>query len=202
MPATVATLKPLVASQPDMVADVASLAGVGRIDRHQFNTVFQALVAQKHPQLEECPTVRTSPLRLVSGLLVGTFSNACQVLNRNNCVVLKCRQDNKFADVVVQPSLITPLTSRQPLQNLSRSSASRPCALRCFCLERCSYLSEFVSHVLNRLTVPFVALAGYCNITPPKVNTDYLFRLNRFWCFVFELNVDIDTSESIWKGAR
>ena len=125
MPATVATLKSLIASGADMVADVASLAGVGRVNCHQQGAVIQALVVQKHPQLEERPTIRAAAFGFVSGLLIGAFPDTRQILNCNNGIVLKGRQNNYFADVMVQPLLKAPLTSRQPLQNLSRPTTSR-----------------------------------------------------------------------------
>ena len=106
----------------------ARLASVRRINRNQFNTIFQAFVAQKHSELKKCPTVTTPAFGLVSRQLVSSFPNPAQVFNRNYGIVLKCRQDNQFTDVMVQPCLISFFSARQPLQNLPCPTASRPCA--------------------------------------------------------------------------
>jgi len=96
----------------------ARLTGIRGINRNQFNTVLQAFVAEKHPELEECPTIATSALYFAAKLLIRSLSDARQIFNSNDGIVLKCRQNNQFTDVMVQPCLIAPLSARQPLQNL------------------------------------------------------------------------------------
>lgn len=98
----------------------ARLRSVCRINCNQFNAGSKAFVVQEHSQLEECPTVATPALGFVSRLSIGAFSDACKVFNSNGGIVLKCRQNNQFTDVMVQPLLVSFLTPRQPLQNLFR----------------------------------------------------------------------------------
>ena len=173
-----------------MVALMASLRSVGGRNCHDFNTILDAFVFQEITQLIERPTVRPSPLCLGSSLLVGAFSNARQILNRNNRGIRFGIQDNVFADVVVQPSLIAPLLPRQPLQQFPASSPRTACAFRGFALDRLSCLGVFVSNLVNGFAVPFIPLASNC-VPTPKVNANYLVRFNRFWRFVFELDVDV-----------
>src|ERR671933_245306 len=95
----------------DVQAIVASLAGVGWVNCYHFNAILHRFVAQKHSQLEECPTIRAPAFRLVSRHFIGALSNGPQVFNRNDCIVLKRRQNNQFSDVVVYPSWIASLHS-------------------------------------------------------------------------------------------
>jgi hypothetical protein len=68
MPAPAPTLKPLLTPQSDQVADVASLAGVGRGDRHNFNAFLNPFVFQEKPKLIERPRIR-----LTAALAAGCF---------------------------------------------------------------------------------------------------------------------------------
>lgn len=91
----------------NMQALGARLAGVCGINCNQFNTVLQAFVAEKHLELKKCPTIATSTLYLAARLLIRSFPDAHQIFNNNDGIVLKCRQDNQFTDVMVQPGLVT-----------------------------------------------------------------------------------------------
>jgi hypothetical protein len=136
MPTAVPTLKPLVTSQSDIVSDVASLACVSRVERDNFYPFLESFVFQESPKLIERPTIRASTFRFISRLLIGSVSNARQILNRNNGALRLSRFDDFFADVVVQPSLIALLSSRQPFQDISPSPARGSCAFRNFRLEQ------------------------------------------------------------------
>jgi hypothetical protein len=72
----------------DVQTFVAGLASVGRANCYQLYAKFDALVAQKQPELEKRPTVRASTLGLVSRLLVCPLSNARQIFNGNNGIAL------------------------------------------------------------------------------------------------------------------
>lgn len=76
MPTAVATLKALITSRPDMVVDVASLAGVGRWHSNQLNACLNRFVSQKQPQLVERPTIRSSTFGLGSGLPLRAFPDS------------------------------------------------------------------------------------------------------------------------------
>jgi hypothetical protein len=71
-------------------------------------------------------------------VLVGAFSNAAQVFNRNaGRKRLSCFND-ALRDVVVNPSLKASLPARQPLQQLTASPPATAGALTGLTLEGCS----------------------------------------------------------------
>ncbi len=193
MPTTslVCTLKSLLASDSQMVALMASLRRVSRWHCNNFNAVLDAFIFQEITQLVERPTVRPSSFCQRASLLVGTFSNARQVLNGNNRGRRQGILDNVFADVMVEPGLIASFFPRQPLQQSPASSARTACAFRGLALNRLSCFGVFVSNLLNGFAVPFLPLARYCNVSASKVNANHVVRFSRFWRFVFELDVDV-----------
>jgi hypothetical protein len=174
-----------------MVADVAGLRRVGRIDGNNLNPFFEPFVFKKSAKLIERPRIRASALRLVARLLIGSIANACQIFNCNSSTLRFGSFDDALADGVVQPSLIPLLPSRQPFQDISHPAARGSCAFRDFYLKRRSDLGKIVSSSLNRFPVPFVAARRYSNISASKVNADHLVRLNWIRRLVFELNMQI-----------
>lgn len=191
MPTAVSTLKPLLTPQSDMVADVAGLAGVARVHRYNFYAFLNPFVFQERPKLIERPRIRTSALGFVSRELVGSVSNARQILNRNNGALRLGGFDDSLANVVVQPSLIALLSSRQPFQDIPHPTARGSCAFRDFCLERRSDLGKLISGALNRFTVPLLSVRSHGNISTSKIHPDNVIRLYWFRRFVFQLDMDV-----------
>lgn len=87
MPTTIATLKRFVRPQANVQASVAGLTGVLRWYSNYFNSGKDALVRKKESKLVERPRIGASSFRLVSGLRVGSITDASQILNRNNCTL-------------------------------------------------------------------------------------------------------------------
>lgn len=149
MPSTLTTTKPLFTSQPNVVADVAGLTCVGRIHRYNFHAFLESFVFKERSKLIERPTIRASTFCLIAWLLVRSVSNPRQVLNCNNRALRFGGCDDSFANAVVQLSLIAPLASRQPPQDVSHSTARGSCAFRDFGLKRRSDLGKSISDQMN-----------------------------------------------------
>jgi len=172
MPTTVATLEHLATPQPNMVAGMAGLACISRRYGNNLNTRLDALVLKVLPQLIERPTVRASSFGFAARLLIGSLSDARQVLNRNDGAEFLRLRDDLTADVMVEPGLKSPLSPRQPLQDLPRPVASRSCALRGFPLKRCPHPGIAVTHLIDLLPVPSLVGRGAGNLAPTKVYSD------------------------------
>ena len=198
MIATMPTLKPLprpVVLPFDgvyMQAFSARLGRVGRVHQHRFNTVFNALVGNKPTELIERPTIRATAFCLASGLLIGAFTNTCQIFQRYRCALGFSGVDDAFADVVVQPGLIASLSARQPFQDVSRSSASRPCAFRGFLLKRCSHPGKLVSDAFDFRPRPAITFRGHSNVCTSQINADHLRWFDGIGRFVRQLNMKVE----------
>lgn len=191
MPTAMTTLKGLLTPQPNMVAAVAGLTRVGRWNRDHFHARLQSLIRQKLPQLVERPAITAAAFRLAARLLVCPFPNTRQVLNRNDGRLRFGAADNLAADSMVHPLLKASFLPRQPLQQLTASPSRTACALRGFTLNRRSDFGVMVAHLRNWLTVPFVPLTGYSDISAPKIHADDVISANRIGCIIFQLDVDV-----------
>ena len=116
-------------------AFVTHLAGVGRIAHHDLNPCSQSFVVDKQPQLVKCPTVRPPTLSFVAGLLVDALTDACQIFQRNAGLFRLGSLNKTFRAMVIQPGLKSTLTTRQPLQQFTHSTACTACALTGFVLQ-------------------------------------------------------------------
>lgn len=84
-----------------MVAIVASLAGISRIDKYKTNTVLNRFIDQELSQLKECPTIAQSPLFFAAGKTVISFSNSGQVFQSNGLVTQFSSSYQSVADGVI-----------------------------------------------------------------------------------------------------
>ncbi len=193
MPITVfvGTTKPLSRPQANVQALMAGLACVSRGDSHYFNARLNTLVLKELSKLIECPRVGTPTLCFIARLLIGSISDASQVFNSYQATRPQGIPNDCSTDCVVQPRLISSLTSRQPFQDISNSSPSRSCAFRDFCLERSSDFGKLISGFGYSSSIPFIAVTGYGNVAPPKINTNDVFGLNGIWGIILNLNVDV-----------
>lgn len=181
---TVTTLKPfsiaitLPFNGMDMSASVTGLRRVSRWDENHSNTRDRSFVGYKDSQLIERPIVCSTPLSLVSRLLVQTLSDVGQVF-KSQCRILRFSVLYKlFADVVIQPFLEPPLSPRKP----SRQSATRPSA---FGLNVSSDLAVSVTNGLNLFATPTLFSAGRGNVTPSQIDSDH------FWSKLMDFNFDL-----------
>ena len=153
MPTAVAALKCLVRPQTNVQTLFAGLTGILRRYGNHLNPCFDSLVLQEESKLVKCPRIGASTLRLVSGLSVGSFTDASQVLNRNKGILRLGLVDDSSADIVVEPRLKFLFFPRQPFQQLATSTPTASCAFRGFFLNRGSGLGKFVSNFLNGFSV-------------------------------------------------
>jgi len=193
MPTTafIGTTKPLSRPQSNMQALMARLACVPRGDSYHFDSRSNTFVFKKLSKLIECPRVGAPTFCFIAGLLIGSISDASQVLNSDKAARLQGILNDCSTNCVVQPRLISSLTPRQPFQDISNSSSIRSCAFRGFCLERSSELGKLISGFGYSSSIPFVPIASYGYVTPSKINTDNVFCLNRIRRVILNLNVDV-----------
>ncbi len=191
MPTTMPTLKALALSVTDVVANMACLAGVGRVYKDQLDTRFLTLVGQKLAQLIKRPTIATPTLRFRSWHLVGALSDPSQVFQRNTLVGLLGLLHKSIADGVVAPSLKASFSSCQPFQQLATSPSRTACALGSFFLERRSKLSKMVSDFAYVMSTVGASVRGYCNICPAQINSDRVGRFLLWRRLTFHLYVDV-----------
>ena len=89
------------ANRMDVVATVASLAGISRVDKYKIYTMFNRLINQELAQLEKCPTITQSPLFFAAGELVGAFSNSRQIFQSDSLVAISSPSYQPVADGVI-----------------------------------------------------------------------------------------------------
>ena len=121
MKTAILTLEPLTAPVANMQAGMASLTGVSRVNGYQIDTISKTFISNKLTQLVERPTVRASTLSLVPWLLIGSISDAGQVLNGDCRLSLYRPSNDCHTNVVVLPGLISTLFAGEPFQEAFRS---------------------------------------------------------------------------------
>ncbi|QFS43682.1 hypothetical protein GXM_01155 [Nostoc sphaeroides CCNUC1] len=128
MPFAVTTLEAFIRPQPNVQTLVAGLACICWRHCNHLNSFFDTLVLKEASQLIKRPRIRPSALNFTSRLSISALSNPSQVFNSDNRFGVFGLLNNRNADLMVEPLLKSSLTPRQPLQNLPRTTASRPCA--------------------------------------------------------------------------
>ncbi len=170
---------------------MAGLTCVPRGNSYHFNARLNTFVFKKLSKLIECPRVGASTLCFRARRLISSISDATQILNSNQATGLQSILNDCSTNCVVQPRLVSSLTSRQPFQDISNSSSSCSCAFRDFCLERSSDLGKFISGFGYSSSIPFVPVAGCGKVAPSQVNTNNVFGVDRIRCIILDLNVDV-----------
>ncbi len=84
-----------------MVAIVASLASIFRVDKYKMYAMLNRFVYQELPQLEERPTITQSPLFFAAGELVSALSDSGQVFQSNSLVAQSRPSYQSVTDGVV-----------------------------------------------------------------------------------------------------
>jgi len=121
-------------------------------------------------KLIETPTIGAPTFSLVSELAVSPLTYTSQVLNSNDGIASFGILNNDFTDVVVQPSLVSSLASRQPFQRSSTSLASRFCAFADTSLREALTRANLSVASFYLPSIPSVSCRSYCNISSAKVN--------------------------------
>ncbi len=178
----------------NMQALVTGSTGISRIHSDDLNSCLDCLVREKQAQLVERPTVAASTLCFIARQFMGAFSDARQILHGNRIIQGFSLLHDRLTDSMVQPLLIASLSARQPLQNLPCPAASRSCAFRGFSLERCPDSGKLISNLLDVLPVPSFPLGCNSNVSTPKINPNHIAGLGWLWCFVLQLDVQIEVA--------
>ncbi|MEN9221868.1 MAG: hypothetical protein Q6M04_05460, partial [Thermostichus sp. BF3_bins_97] len=150
-----------------MQALVANLAGIGRVDQDQLHAFSQTLIGQKEAKLVERPTVTAPTLRFVARLLVGSLSDAGQILQGDAGRQRFGSFNDASRNSMIHPTLEPTLTTRQPLQQSTHSAACTACALTGFVLELGSQVGQVVTNLGYGLSIPVLSLRSVSNIGTP-----------------------------------
>lgn len=167
MPAAMTTLKPLAAAigligvRVNVQALVTGLGRIARIDGDNFHASTQGFVPDEQPQLMECPTITASAFCFVSRLLVGAFPNSRQIFQSNTGSNTFCGFNDASRNIVIDPTLETTLTTRQPLQQLTASPSRTACALTGFVLELGSQVGKVIVRLRSYAGLAFLPTLGF-----------------------------------------
>lgn len=167
---------------------VASLRRVARVYQYQLHAELNRFVVEKLPQLVERPTIRPSPLRFGTWHLISAFSDSGQVFKGDDLPVVLGISDNAVRDDVVHMFLKALLFARQPFQQVSNSSASRPGALRGFLLELCSQITVMVPDFGDVFAAKRFPVRRDSDIGSAQIDTQNLIGLFRWLWVRFKLN--------------
>ena len=195
--ATIRTFESFPASQTKVHTFMTGLRTVSWRNRQYFDPVNQSLVFEESTKLIKCPRIRASSFSLCSGLGIGSFSDASQIFNSNNAIRLFGTQNYGFADDMINMALKSFLPPRQPFQQLSASSATTACAPLGAFLEVCAKLRIFISNVAYFFARPFLVVRRNRYISTSKIYTNNIVGFNYFWCFIFDLYMNIVISVSM-----
>gem|GEM_PF-3163350 len=192
MPTTTAhTLETLPLSLTNPVAAMARLRGVGRSYQHQRDTSPNRFVGEELPELEEGPTVRTSPLSLVPGLLIGAFTNASQVLKGNAHALSFGLLDKSKTNRVVDVCLESPFSATEPFLKLTTTPSSASCAFCGSVLQSRTGTGIAVTDLLQLLSIKVLSSRCVGNVSSAQVNPQTISWGQWFGRFRFDLNLNM-----------
>lgn len=170
---------------------VARLRRVARVYQNQLHAKLNRLIGEKLPQLMKCPTIRASSLCLGARHLIGAFSDARQVFQRDDLILGSGSLNDAMTDDVVMVLLKALLLARQPFQQIPHSTAGAACALRGFVLELGSQIAVMISNCCDVFAAKTFSFAGDRNVGSPQINAqDFLGFLRDGW-LRFDLNVQV-----------
>ena len=147
----------------------AGSRSIAWINGNNLNAVESAFVLNKRPQLEERPTMQSSPLG-ASGR--NPFADMGQILNGYSASGALRLGYYFLTDTVVDISGEASFFAREILQASLRR-------LRSFFLQFCSQFSVAVSYVFNGLAGENLAIGINGDIGYPEIHTEKTFRINR-----------------------
>ena len=130
----------------NMVAIVASLAGISRINKNKMYTILNRFIYQELSQFKECPTITQSTLFFTARKLIGSISNSGQIFQSDSMVTEFRPSYQSVTDGVIYQFLKAFLLARQPFQQFSTSASSTACASRSLLLDVRSQFGVMVSN--------------------------------------------------------
>jgi hypothetical protein len=154
----------------DMQTLVAGLGCITGVNKHQIHSKLYGFISEELAKLKKRPTITSTSLCFRAWLLVGTFSDTCQILQSNSLLGVFGVLDESVANGMVHLCLKSPFTSTQPLQDLSRSTTSRPCAFGRFSLQRSSYTGILVPNLGYFSSTKLIPFRGNANVCAPQIN--------------------------------
>lgn len=143
-------------------AFVASLRRVSRVYQNQLHAILNRFVGKELAQLVEGPIIQESTFRFGARHLVSPFSDSSQIFQGNHLIVGFSMLDDALRNDVVSMLLKSSFLPRQPLQESSRPTTSRPCAFRGFLLDRSSHTSMMIPHCGNFFAAETIFIRSNC----------------------------------------
>ena len=177
-----------------MIAFVAHLAGVPRLNKQNLYAVFYGFVYQELPQLKEGPAIESSPLFFRAWLLICSLPNSSQIFQSDKLIFVLSLSYDTVTDSVIYPCLKALFLARQPFQQFSTSTPSAPCAFRGFSLDICSQLGIMISNFGNLFTAKCISIRSNCNISPTQITAQNVIGWWRLGWLRFKLNIEIVTT--------
>src|SRR4028118_192859 len=89
----------------NMSASGASLTGIGRWHKNNWDTSNTGFISNKQAQLIKRPIVGSASFSLTSWLLIQRLSDISQVFKSQGCIQLLCHLNKLLGKVVIQPLL-------------------------------------------------------------------------------------------------
>lgn len=164
-----------------VAADAARLGTVSRVNQRHGHTYASRLVLRKLPQLEESPVSQSSPKTLASRLLA-PVANAGEILQRDSGAECLRLFDKTFADVVIDPRLVSSLPTGHFLQSAFRGLCSSPLVL----LSRSRSPSALPLNLIARERL--TSRVG-CDVDDAKIDAKEGVNSKRWGSFLLDLNV-------------
>ena len=175
----------------DMQTFVAGLGCVAGVNKHQIHAKLYRFINEELTQLKKRPTVTSTSLCFRAWLLVGAFSDARQVFQSYSLFGASGVLDESAANGMVYLCLESSFSPTQPLQDLSRSTASRPCAFGRFLLQRRPHTAISVTNLGYFSSTKLFSIRGDGYVCSAQVNTQNFIRLFRTWWLRFKLNLQV-----------
>ena len=162
------TSKKTFGARTNIIAFTASFGSEVRINLNHLDAFSYSLISNEGLQLEEIPAIKPKVKPFAFPVLAYSF----KVLHNNSSSSTII--NNLLADIVVNPSLETSLSSRDFLeQSLGASSA--------FGLKFSPQMLESEHVLFNLITTKKLPIAGYSDMVNPNINSNNSIRIS--WCF-------------------
>lgn len=170
-----------------------SLTGIGRGDKHNWNSSNCSFVVHKYPELPIRPVVRSTPFSFATWLLVEAIPNSAQVFKCQCGLRLFCFLYQLLSNVMVQPLLKPTFSPREPSQQPSRVALAKRGALsaRAFGLNIGSDSTKSVSDRLDLFATPRLTCRSGSDIPASQIHTNYLGCFTRWWGVYLNDKVDV-----------
>ena len=183
------TSKTFSAPVSEVQAYMAHLRGIRWGRQVDHNTSRLSFIGDEGTELVKGPTVASAPLGFLSGLLVGAFPDAGQILQRYRSLGGKSVGNQVLADLMVGLALETGFTPRQPCQKLPATTPRTPGAFRGFLLQCRALAAVPITQRGQCLTAPALIIARMGNVSASKIHTERIGACTVGWQRALDLDV-------------